>query len=88
MEPEIHPNALKHLTEDEVRQAWWSVTKSILRESKDEPPRWLMVGWLPDGRNVEIIAVELMTGWLVIRAKSPVEKKFAQEIERTERRSK
>lgn len=49
MEPEIHPNALKHLSRAEVLQAWGSVTKSIMRESPQEPPRWLMVGWLADG---------------------------------------
>lgn len=85
--PKIHRNAKKHLSEEEVLQAWDSVVKSIMRESDDEPPRWLMVGWLPDGRDVELVAVELSTGWLVIHAKSPVEKKFRQEIERTERRS-
>lgn len=86
MEPEIHRNALKHLSEPEVRAAWDSVTKSIRRESDDEPPRWLMIGWLPDGRDVEIIAVETVLGWLIIHAKSPVEKKFKREIERVERR--
>lgn len=35
----IHPNALKHLTLEQVLEAWNSVVKSIKRESKDEPPR-------------------------------------------------
>lgn len=87
MEPEIHRNALKHLTREEVLSAWWSVTKSIRRESDDEPPRWLSIGWLPDGRSAELISVETVDGWLVIHAKSPVEPKFAREIEMTERRS-
>lgn len=86
MEPEIHPNALKHLSRAEVFQAWNSVVRSIMRESAGEPPRWLMVGWLPDGREVELIAVETVAGWLVIHAKSPVQRKFREEIERTERR--
>lgn len=87
MEPEIHPNALKHLSRAEVLQAWGSVTKSIMRESPQEPPRWLMVGWLADGRDVELIAVETVSGWLVIHAIAPVQSKFAREIEDTERRS-
>lgn len=87
MEPEIHPNALKHLSRAEVLQAWGSVTKSIMRESLQEPPRWLMVGWLADGRDVELIAVETVSGWLVIHAMAPVQSKFAREIEDTERRS-
>ena len=87
MEPEIHPNALKHLSRAEVLQAWGSVTKSIMRESPQEPPRWLMVGWLADGRDVELIAVETVSGWLVMHAMAPVQSKFAREIEDTERRS-
>jgi len=78
MEPEIHPNALKHLSRDEVLAAWNSVVKSIQRVSDDEPPRWLMIGWL---------AVETALGWLVIHAMSPVQKKFREEIEKTERRT-
>ncbi len=87
MEPKIHRNALKHLTESQVRHAWRSVTKCIRRESDDEPPRWLCIGWLPSGDSVELIAVEMIDGWLVIHAKSPVEPKFSREIEKTERRS-
>lgn len=87
MAPEIHPNALNHLTHDEVLSAWGNVVKSIQRESDDEPPRWLCVGWLPDGRSVELIAVETIFGWLIIHAMSPVQPKFAMEIAQTERRA-
>ena len=58
-----------------------------MRESPQEPPRWLMVGWLADGRDVERIAVETVSGWLVIQAMAHVQGKFAREIEDTERRS-
>lgn len=88
MEPEIHPNALKHLTKAEVLQAWGSVTKSIQRISDDEPPRWLSIGWLPNGDSVELVAIETVFGWLIIHALSPVQQKFAKEIEQTERRAK
>ena len=83
---EIHPHALKHLTEDEVMVAWLSVQESIRRERDQDPPRWLCVGWLPDGRSVELIAVETVTGWLVIHAMSPVQPAFAREIEKAKRR--
>ena len=82
MAPEIHPNALKHLTRDEVLSAWGNVVKSIQRASDDEPPRWLCVGW-----SVELIAVETIFGWLIIHAMSPVQPKFAKEIAQTERRT-
>lgn len=55
MDVEIHPNAKKHLTEKQVLSAWLAVTECIRREPKDEPPRWLAIGWLPDGRSVELV---------------------------------
>ncbi len=87
MEPLIHPNVLKHLSRAEVLEAWASVTKSIQKASNDEPPRWLMVGWLASGASAELIAVETTDGWLAIHANSPVQKKFVKEIEETERRA-
>lgn len=87
MEPEIHKNALKHLSREEVVSAWGNVVKCIQRASDDEPPRWLCVGWLPDGRSVELVAVETIFGWLIIHANSPIQPKFAREIQETERRA-
>jgi hypothetical protein len=87
MEPEIHKNALKHLSREEVLSAWGNVVKCIQRASDDEPPRWLCVGWLPDGRSVELVAVETIFGWLIIHANSPIQPKFAREIQETERRT-
>lgn len=87
MDIEIHPNALKHLEREQVIQAWESITKCIRRESDDEPPRWLCIGWLSSGKSVEIIAVEATFGWLIIHAMSPVQPKFAKEIEKAERRT-
>lgn len=87
MEPEIHENALKHLSREEVLSAWANVVKCIQRASDDEPPRWLCVGWLPDGRGVELVAVETIFGWLIIHANSPIQPKFAREIQETERRT-
>lgn len=86
MDVEIHPNAKKHLTEKQVYGAWLAVTECIRRESEDEPPRWLAIGWLPNGRSVELVVVELIRGWFIIHALSPVQKKFWQEIERARQR--
>ena len=83
---EIHPNAKKHLTGKQVLGAWLAVDECIRRESEDEPPRWLAIGWLPDGRSVELVAVELIRGWLIIHALSPVQKEIWQEIERARQR--
>ena len=86
MDVVIHPNAKKHLTEKQVLSAWLAVTECIRREPKDEPARWLAFGWLPEGRSVELVAVELVRGWLIIHALSPVQKKFWQEIEQARQR--
>ena len=72
--------------EKQVLGAWLAVTECIRRESEDEPPRWLAIGWLPDGRSVEFVALELIRGWLIIHALSSVQKKFWQEIERARQR--
>ena len=64
MDVEIHPNAKKHLTEKQVLSAWLAVTECIRRESKDEPPRWLAIGWLPDGRSVSLSRSSLSVGGL------------------------
>lgn len=69
---------------DTMKEFTWFMGR---RESDDEPPRWLCVGWLPDGRSVELIAVETIFGWLIIHAMSPVQPKFAKEIAQTERRA-
>ena len=87
MEPTLHKNATKHLRATEVLAAWGSVTRSVRREAPGDPPRWLMVGWLPSGVSVELVAVETTTGWLVIHAMAPAQKKFLAEIARAERRA-
>lgn len=85
MDVEIHPNAKKHLTENRCLVPG-SRFLSVFAASRNEPPRWLAIGWLPDGRSVELVAVELIRGWLIIHALSPVQKKFWQEIERARQR--
>lgn len=82
MDVEIHPNAKKHLTEQQVLSAWLAVTECIRRESKDEPPRWLAIGWLPDGRSVELVAVELVRGWLIIHALLQSRRNFGRRLNR------
>ena len=85
MDVEIHPNAKKHLTEKQVLSAWLAVTECIRREPKGEPLRWLAIGWLPDGRSVELVAVELVRGaYHSCLVSSPEE--ILQEIERARQR--
>ncbi len=90
--PEIHPNALKHLTEEEVFYAWESIVKTIRRDNKKDPPQYLSIAFLEDGRSVELIYVEYFneekqeTKWLIFHAMSPVQPKFQKEMSKIERR--
>lgn len=83
----IHPNALKHLSREQLLAAWDCVTESIRRESDDEPPRWLCVGWLPNRGLVGLIVVETTAGWMLIHAMNPIQKRFAEEIGKARRGS-
>ena len=93
-EPDIHPNALKHLTEEQVRCAWASVVKTVQRDNNEDPTQYLSIGFLDDGSSVELIYVEYFNEkeqtvkWLIFHAMSPVQKKFSNEIDEIERRKK
>lgn len=79
----ILPHALKHgLSENDIAYAWQSPISCRRRQSKDEPPRWIAVGILPDGRFVELVAIEDLNGtWRILHAMAPPTKKFLKELE-------
>ena len=82
MEMRILPHALRHgLSEEEVAYAWASPIRCRQRQSKDEPPRWIAIGTLSDGRMVEMVAFEsLDRQWCVFHVKSPPTTKFINEL--------
>jgi hypothetical protein len=82
MKTRILPHALRHgLTEDEVAYAWASLIRCRQRQSGDDPPRWIAIGSLPDGRMVEMVAFESLAGeWYVFHAMTPPTTKFIQEL--------
>jgi len=79
----VLPHALKHgLTEREVTYAWLNTIRCRQRKSKDEPPRWIAIGTLPDGRLAELVAFEDSEGnWCVFHAMVPPTEKFIKELE-------
>ena len=85
-EPEIHANALKHLKREDVLEAWYSIVESVPRSLKDEPVRWLSVGFCATGA-VELISIELKDKFLIIHA-NELQDKFKKEIEQIKRRTK
>lgn len=83
-EPKLHPHALKHLTREQVLDAWFSSQESVPRNCKDEPIRWLSVGFCSIGA-VELISIELKDRYMIIHA-DKLQKKFWKEIEQIKRR--
>jgi hypothetical protein len=78
----VLPHALRHgLGEEEIIYAWNSLIRCRQRQSKDEPPRWIAIGTLPDGRTVEMVAFESLAGeWCVFHALTPPTVKFIKEL--------
>ena len=72
----VHGNALKHgLTKEEVAYAWENPIRCRQRHGTDDPPLWISVGALPDGRFLDIDGV-----WCVFHAFVPPTKKFKREL--------
>jgi len=82
MKTQVLSCALKHgLSESDVIYAWESPIRCRQRQSKDEPPRWIAIGILPDGRMAELVAFESLAGeWCVFHAKVPPTTKFINEL--------
>ena len=83
-EPKIHPNALQHLEREQVLDAWFSIQESVPRNCKDEPIRWLSVGFANVGA-VELISIELRDRYMIIHA-NKLQKKFWKEVQSIKRR--
>lgn len=78
----VHGNALKHgLTSEEVAYAWENPIRCRQRNGTDDPPLWISVGSLPDGRFAELIGFMDIDGvWCVFHAMVPPTKKFKREL--------
>ena len=78
----VHGNALKHgLTSSEVAYAWENPIRCRQRHGTDDPPLWIAVGTLPDGRFAELIGFMDVDGiWCVFHALVPPTKKFKHEL--------
>lgn len=78
----VEPHALKHgLSVSEIRYAWATIMASRLRGDDSEPPRWIAIGWLPDGRLAQMVAIEDNKGdWRIFHAMTPPTKSFCKEL--------
>ena len=80
---QIIDSALRHgLSEDEIRSAWESVIMdSIVRIRHDkQPPHYMMIGILQNGKTVELIAFSDGLDWYVFHAKTPLTAGFKKEF--------
>jgi hypothetical protein len=82
MKVRILPHALTHgLSVEEITYAWQSPVRCRQQQSKDEPPRWIAIGALPNGQMAEMVAFEDISGaWCVFHANTPPTAKFVIEL--------
>ena len=78
----VHANALKHgLSDSEIEYAWENPIRCRQRNGTDDPPLWIAICALPDGRLAELIAFLDVEGiWCVFHALYPPTKKFKKEL--------
>lgn len=83
MNTRVLPHALKHgLAEEEIVYGWESPVRCRQRNGTDDPPIWIAIGMLPDGRMAELVAFQDERGdWCVFHAMVPPTKKFIIELE-------
>lgn len=78
----VHGHALKHgLSADEIAYAWENPLRCRQRNGTDDPPLWIAIGALADGRVAELVGFLDEDGiWCVFHAMVPPTKKFKKEL--------
>lgn len=84
MRIEIHSHALVHgITADQIRTAFThgAIEKRIRhRDRKADPPRWGVIGFDNQARALELVAVELFSGDVLIIHANYLTPGFSQEM--------
>lgn len=84
MRIEIHGHALIHgVTAEQIRAAFTqgAIEKRIRhRDRKADPPRWGVIGFDNQARALELVAVELLSGDVLIIHANYLTPGFAQEM--------
>lgn len=66
---------------DEVAYAWENPLRCRQRNGADDPPLWIAIGVLADGRMAELVGFLDEGGiWCVFHAMVPPTKKFKKEL--------
>ena len=86
----VLPSALKHgVSVSDVVYGWSHLKVCIRRVGKENPPRYLAVGFLNNGNLIELIGFQDSAGtWFIFHAMCPPTRKFLTEIEKNIRRHK
>ena len=73
-------SARRHgFTDDEVVYAWQHAIEYRRAKGDKQPPHYLALGTLPDGRVVELVAYSDGLDWVVFHCMVPVTKGFMHE---------
>ena len=83
----IHAHALTHeITEDQIRAALTqgAVEKRVRRrDAKADPPRWGVIGFDNQAQPLELVAVELLSGDVLIIHANYLTRGFTEEMRKT-----
>lgn len=76
----VTESSLKHgFTEAEIIAAWNNVFEYRRVRSDKHPPHYMALGFLPDGRTVELIAYSTGLDWVIFHAMTPPTPGFMHE---------
>ena len=79
----VHNSALKHgLTEEDVKSAWIGVQEYRRIKQDKYPPHYMAVGFLSNGKSVEMVAYSDGLDWHVFHAMSPITGNFKRVYEK------
>ena len=77
-------SARKHgLTDEEVEYAWKNVFEYRRVRQDKQPPHYMSIGTLPDGRTAEMVAYSTGLDWVVFHCMTPVTPGFLKEFRGT-----
>ena len=85
----IHKHAFKHgLTEEQIMAAYESGGDAAFVRRRDEgadPPRWAVIGFDHQARQIELLVVKALDGCAVIIHANWLTKGFLNEVRRSRR---
>ncbi len=70
------------MDERDISFAWDTLVRCRQKNGKNDPPVWIAIGMIPDGREAELVALEDAQGdWRVLHAKMPPTEEFLEALD-------